>query len=162
VLRDTDGLEDERRGIISVFDGPSPEVKSLPTVAAEADTVRQVVETWLGEGIAAREIGLFVRTPQLVPRARAAIAGLTGADEMTTGPMSLAKGLEFRAVVVMACDEGILPLDERVADAADEAELDDIYETERRLLYVACTRAREHLLLTGVTPTSEYLADFSA
>ena len=64
--------------------------------------------------------------------------------------MSLAKGLEFRAVVVMACDEGVLPLDERVADAADEAELDDIYETERRLLYVACTRAREHLLLTGL------------
>jgi superfamily I DNA/RNA helicase len=81
---------------------------------------------------------------------------------MTTAPMSLAEGLEFRAVVVMGCDEGVLPLDERVADAADEAELDDIYETERRLLYVACTRAREHLLLTGATPTSEYLADFTS
>jgi superfamily I DNA/RNA helicase len=162
VLRDSDGLEDERRGIISVFDGPSPEVRSLPTVAAEADAVRQAVETWLSEGIAAQEIGLFVRTPQLVARARAAITGLAGADDMATAPMSLAKGLEFRAVVVMACDEGILPLDERVADAADEAELDDIYETERRLLYVACTRAREHLLLSGVTPTSEYLADFTS
>jgi hypothetical protein len=162
VLRDTDGLEDERRGIISVFDGPAPEVKSVATCAAEAEVVRQAVGTWLGEGIAAHEIGLFVRTPQLVPRARAAIAGLAGASEMTTAPMSLAKGLEFRAVVVMACDEGTLPLDERVVDAADEGELDDIYETERRLLYVACTRAREHLLLTGVTPTSEYLADFTS
>jgi hypothetical protein len=36
------------------------------------------------------------------------------------------QGPEFRAVVVMACDEGVLPLDERVADAAEEAELDDI------------------------------------
>ena len=162
VLRDTDGLEDERRGIVSVFDGPPPEVKSLDTVAAEADAVRKTVETWLGDGIAPREIGVFVRTPQLVTRARSAIAGLAGEAEMTTAPMSLAKGLEFRAVVVMACDEGILPLDERVADAADEAELDDIYETERRLLYVACTRAREHLLLTGVAPTSEYLADFTS
>ncbi|MEJ5141577.1 UvrD-helicase domain-containing protein [Gluconobacter albidus] len=161
VLRDTDGLEDERRGIISVFDGPTPEVKSLADVAAEAATVRQTVKTWLAEGIGSREIGLFVRTPHLVTRARAAIAGLSGADEMTTAPMSLAKGLEFRAVVVMACDEGLLPLDERVADAADEAELDEIYETERRLLYVACTRAREHLLLTGVMPTSEYLIDFT-
>ena len=160
VLRDTDGLEDERRGIISVFDGPAPEVKSLIDTAAEAATVRQAVETWLNDGIAPHEIGLFVRTLQLVTRARAAIAGLAAEGEMTTAPMSLAKGLEFRAVVVMACDEGVLPLDERVADAADEAELDDIYETERRLLYVACTRAREHLLLTGVTPTSEYLADF--
>ena len=73
--------------------------------------------------------------------------------------MRLAKGLEFRAVVVMACNEGVLPLDERVSDAADEAELDDIYETERRLLYVACTRAREHLLVTGVAHESEYLND---
>lgn len=162
VLRDTDGLEDERRGIISVFDGPAPEVRSLADVAAEVAAVRQTVETWLADGIAPCEIGLFVRTPQLVTRARTAIAGLTGEGEMTTAPMSLAKGLEFRAVVVMACDEGVLPLDERVADAADEAELDDIYETERRLLYVACTRAREHLLLTGVTPTSEYLADFTS
>jgi len=162
VLRDTDGLEDERRGIISVFAGPAPEVKCLATVNAESDAVRQTVGTWLSDGIAPHEIGLFVRTPQLVTRARAAIAGFAGADEMTTAPMSLAKGLEFRAVVVMACDEGILPLDARVADAADEAELDDIYETERRLLYVACTRAREHLLLTGVTPTSEYLADFTS
>ena len=162
VLLDTDGLEDERRGIISVFDGPAPQVKSLATVAAEADAVRQTVESWLSDGIASHEIGLFVRTPQLVTRARAAIAGLVGADAMTTAPMSLAKGLEFRPVVVMACDEGILPLDARVADAADEAELDDIYETERRLLYVACTRAREHVLLTAVTPTSEYLADFTS
>lgn len=162
VLRDTDGLEDERRGIISVFDGPVPEVNSSATSAAEADKVRHTVETWLGEGIEPKEIGLFVRTPELVPRARAAIDGLAGGDTITTAPMSLAKGLEFRAVVVMACDEGTLPLDDRVADAADEAELDDIYETERRLLYVACTRAREHLLLTGVTPTSEYLSDFTA
>jgi hypothetical protein len=162
ILRDSDGLDDERRGIISVFDGPPPEVKSFATVAAEAESVRKAVEAWLDEGIAAHEIGLFVRTPQLVGRAQAAIDSLAGASEIVTAQMSLAKGLEFRAVVVMACDEGVLPLDERVADAADEAELDDIYETERRLLYVACTRAREHLLLTGVTPTSEYLADLKA
>jgi hypothetical protein len=52
-------------------------------------------------------------------------------------------------------------LDERVTDAADEGELGEIYENERRLLYVACTRAREHLLLTGVKPVSEYLADLN-
>jgi hypothetical protein len=145
-----------------VFDGPPPDVKSFPTIAAEAEFVRNVVSTWLGEGIAAHEIGLFVRTPQLVVRARTGIDGLPGAAEIVTAQMSLAKGLEFRAVVVMACDEGVLPLDERVADAADEAELDDIYETERRLLYVACTRAREHLLLTAVAPVSGYLADLEA
>ncbi|WP_448028916.1 UvrD-helicase domain-containing protein [Bradyrhizobium liaoningense] len=162
VLRDSDGLDDERRGIISVFDGPPPEVKSFATITAEAEAVREAIEGWLGEGIVAHEIGLFVRTPELVDRARAAIEGLPDAAAIVTAQMSLAKGLEFRAVAVLACDEGVLPLDERIADAADEAELDDIYETERRLLYVACTRAREHLLLTGVTPVSEYLTDLKA
>lgn len=160
VLRDLDGTEDERRGIVSVFDGPPPQVETFATSAEEAATVGCAVAAWLGEGIEPHEIGVFVRTPELVARARSAIGSLDGAEQITTAPMSLAKGLEFRAVAVMACDEGILPLDERVADAADEAELDDIYETERRLLYVAATRAREHLLLTGVRPASEYLSDF--
>lgn len=161
VLRDADGLEDERRGIVSVFDGPAPDVRSFASEAAEADHVRAAVSAWLAEGVAVGEIGIFVRTVQLVPRARAAIAAVPGAESIVTAAMNLAKGLEFRAVVVMACDEGVLPLDERVADAADEAELDEVYETERRLLYVACTRAREHLLLSGVSPVSEFFSDFA-
>ena len=37
----------------------------------------------------------------------------------------------------------------------------EVYDTERHLLYVACTRARDHLLVTGVDPASEFLDDFS-
>jgi len=138
-----------------------PEIRRVDSVEQESETVRDAVARWIEEGIGLHEIGVFVRTPELLARSRTAVQGLEGAEGIATAPMSLAKGLEFRAVIVMACDEGVLPLDERVADAADEAELDDIYETERRLLYVACTRARDHLLLTGVIPTSEYLLDLS-
>ncbi len=60
--------------------------------------------------------------------------------------MHLAKGLEFKAVVVMACDDDVLPLRARFEAVADEVELDEVYETERHLLYVACTRARDRLL----------------
>ncbi len=73
--------------------------------------------------------------------------------------MHLAKGLEFKAVVVMACDDDILPLQDRIETVADEAELDEVYETERHLFYVACTRARDRLLVTGVDPASEFFAD---
>ncbi|MFD1787108.1 UvrD-helicase domain-containing protein [Sphingomonas floccifaciens] len=162
VLRDVDGLEDERRGIVSVFDGPAPQVETFASAEEEAAHVQRAVLMWIEDGVEPHEIGIFVRTPELVSRARAALAGIFRAQAVTTAPMNLAKGLEFRAVIVMACDEGVLPLDERVADAADEAELDEIYETERRLLYVACTRAREHLLLTAVRPASEYLNDFES
>jgi superfamily I DNA/RNA helicase len=73
--------------------------------------------------------------------------------------MHLAKGLEFRAVVVMACDDEVIPLQERIETVADDADLEEIYNTERHLLYVACTRARDYLLVTCVAPASEFLDD---
>jgi len=73
--------------------------------------------------------------------------------------MHLAKGLEFRAVVVMACDDEIIPLQQRIETAADDSDLEEVYNTERHLLYVACTRARDHLLVTSVEPASEFLDD---
>ena len=80
-------------------------------------------------------------------------------DRLSIGTMHLAKGLEFRAVVVMACDDEIIPSQERIENVADDADLEEVYNTERHLLYVACTRARDHLLVTGVEPASEFLED---
>jgi superfamily I DNA/RNA helicase len=58
--------------------------------------------------------------------------------------MHLAKGLEFRAVAVMACDDKVIPPQERIETVTDEADLEDAYNTERHLLYVACTGAIRH------------------
>ncbi|MEG8221168.1 AAA family ATPase [Sphingomonas sp. HH69] len=162
VLRDVDGIEDERRGTISVFKGPEPAVAVYATQAEELGAVRAFVESAISDGVVPTEIGIFVRIPALVDRAKASVAGLPGAEDIVINVMHLAKGLEFRAVAVLACDEGILPLDARIEDAADDAEMDDIYETERRLLYVACTRARDRLMVSGVAPASEYLTDMSS
>jgi len=74
--------------------------------------------------------------------------------------MHLAKGLEFRAVAVMACDDDVIPLEQRLESIADDADLEEVYNTERHLLYVACTRARDRLLVTGIAPGSEFLDDF--
>ena len=71
--------------------------------------------------------------------------------------MHLAKDLEFRAVVVAACDDQVVPLQSRIENIADEADLEEVYNTERHLLYVAYTRARDRLLVTGVDPASEFL-----
>ena len=125
----------------------------------------------LKEGCQPHEVGLFVRTGEQLKRARAAIktVGASGVElsdkvEAETGKvaistMHLAKGLEFRAVVVMACDDEVLPLQERIETVADESDLEEVYNTERHLLYVACTRARDRLLVTGVDPASEFLDD---
>ena len=80
-------------------------------------------------------------------------------DCVSVGTMHFAKGLEYRAVAVMACDDEALPLQSRVDTATNEDELREIFETERSLLYVACTRARDRLSLSGVQPVSEFLGD---
>jgi superfamily I DNA/RNA helicase len=80
-------------------------------------------------------------------------------DHVSIGTMHLAKGLEFRAVAVMACDDEIIPLQQRIESAADDADLEEVYNTERHLLYVACTRARDHLLVTSGGKASEFLDD---
>jgi superfamily I DNA/RNA helicase len=48
----------------------------------------------------------------------------------------------------------------RISQVSDEMELDEVYATERHLLYVAATRARDRLLISGVEPPSEFLDDF--
>lgn len=69
------------------------------------------------------------------------------------------QGLEFRAVAVMACDDEILPSQARIESVSDGADLEEVYNTERHLLYVACTRARDHLLVTSGDEPSEFLDD---
>ena len=85
----------------------------------------------------------------------------TTSGHISIGTMHLAKGLEFRAVAVMACDDEIIPSQERIETVGDDADLQEVYDTERHLLYVACTRARDHLLVTGLKPASEFLDDLT-
>jgi DNA helicase IV len=112
------------------------------------------------------EIGVFVRSAAQLDRARAAVkeAGIafrmldehveTTNAHVSISTMHLAKGLEFRAVVVMACEDEIIPLQERMETVGDNAKLQEVYDTERQLLYVACTRVR--LYLANVTMPREH------
>lgn len=56
-----------------------------------------------------------------------------------------AKGAEFQAVAVAGLDHDILPDEKRMLNARDEAQLDEVMNTERHLLYVAATRGRDFL-----------------
>jgi DNA helicase-2/ATP-dependent DNA helicase PcrA len=73
-------------------------------------------------------------------------------NKLTLVTMHGAKGLEFRYVFVVGLEEGLMPhartLDERATDAPqlDGRAIDEI-EQERRLFYVAVTRAKEQLYL---------------
>jgi mRNA-degrading endonuclease RelE of RelBE toxin-antitoxin system len=168
---DVDGNIDDRSGTVSVFNGPHPDIRVFDSDDDEIEAVASWLNDRQSEGIEPHEMGIFVRSEEQLERAQAA-AGKTGLPfkviddqmETITGMMSistmhLAKGLEFRAVAVMACDDEVIPLQARMESVADDADLEEVYDTERHLLYVACTRARENLLVTSVDPESEFLDD---
>ena len=170
-LADVDGNAEQRGATVSVFNGPEPDVRTFGTPEAETAAVAAWLRARAAEGYAPQAIGVFVRSPDQVARAVAALrdSGLTPVEldarsvvasgAVAVGTMHLAKGLEFRAVAVVACDDEILPLQSRIERVADDADLEEVYSTERHLLYVACTRARDRLLVTGVEPASEFLDD---
>lgn len=171
VVRDVDGLEERRDATVSVFNGPEPKIVRFATAVEETVVVGEWIKQAVQDGFATSEIGIFVRSHEQIDRARTAVkaAGETAfvlsdraeeiGNRIPVGTMHLAKGLEFKAVAVMACDDAVLPLQARVESVADEVDLDDVYETERQLLYVACTRARDRLLVSCIEPGSEFLSD---
>lgn len=102
----------------------------------------------------AHEMGVFVRSETELDWAIAAVSAASlnykALDEhvetvnghVSICTMHLAKGLEFRAVVVMACDDEVIPSQQRIETVTDDADLEDVYETEWHLLYVACTPSK--------------------
>lgn len=170
-IADVDGNVEERRGTISVFNGPAPDVRILDSIEKESRAISEWLLDKQSEGILPHEIGVFVRSNSELNRARKAIQDAelsfkildenleTTHGYLSVSTMHLAKGLEFRAVVVMACDDEVIPSQSRIETVSDDADLEEVYNTERHLLYVACTRARDQLLVTGVGPASEFLDD---
>ena len=63
-------------------------------------------------------------------------------DRVTLMTIHSAKGLEFSVVVVPGMEDGLFPVGQTVADQEE-------LEEERRLFYVAVTRAKERLYITN-------------
>ena len=124
-------------------------------------------------GVQPHEIAIFVRSSEQMGRATDAVDDAhlkhrvvdeqieIAPGKVSVSTMHLAKGLEFRAVSVMASDDEVIPLQKRIETVTDDSDLEDVYNTECQLLYVACTRGRDYLLVTSTEPASEFLEDLS-
>ena len=171
-ISDIDGNTEKRNDTISVFNGPNPEIRIFKTEQEESKAVGEWLSEQIKNGVMPHECGIFVRSEKQIERAMKASESAkisfkvlddhveTVSGFIAIGTMHLAKGLEFRSVIVMACDDEVIPLQERIETVGEDSDLKDVYDTERQLLYVACTRARDILLVTATKPESEFLNDF--
>lgn len=139
-VSDVDGNTEGRRGTVSMFDGPPPMVMACSDEEHEGRAVSGWITDRLKEGCAPREVGIFVRSDAELKRARAAAkaAGVRAVElsekvEVEDGAVAIstmhfAKGLEFRSVAVMACDDEVIPQSERIESVADDADLEEVYK----------------------------------
>lgn len=100
------------------------------------EALAQLADDFVADGGGEATMREFVE--HLAERAQAQHA--PSVDGVTLTTMHAAKGLEWDAVFIVGCSEGLMPI--------SLAETDDAVAEERRLLYVAVTRAREHLHLS--------------
>lgn len=168
-LRTDDG-DDETRHTVSLLSGPAPEVLAFTKPHEETQALAERLTHFLNTGFGPGDIAVFTRTrAALEHRVRPALelCGLTGVQlsddappergRVALGTMHRAKGLEFRVVFVVGCEADQLPLAATLRTLGDAAARSAFSERERNLFYVACTRAREHLLLTYVGTPSPLL-----
>lgn len=155
-LVEADGNEEGRKGITSIFDGPSPTFLEFECFEDEMSGLKKWISARVdGDQIPLSELVILVRHADQIESVRQSM----DRHDLQVFPMHDAKGAEFRAVAISGLNDGVLPDENRLIAATDEAQLDEIMNTERHLLYVAATRARDHLWMSGVTPISEYFAD---
>ncbi|WP_395108875.1 UvrD-helicase domain-containing protein [Actinomadura sp. SCN-SB] len=168
-LTPAQGLDDSADtldGYRSPMHGRRPSVVAYDDPDAELDGLVRQVREWLDDGVEPTAIGVAARTRYLLARATARLkeAGIKAyqvggrSRGVRVGTMHKMKGLEFRCVAVIGVDAGTLPAPSAITreDEDPKAHAQDV-QKERCLLFVACTRARDHLYVSYAGEPSEFL-----
>ena len=163
-----DGEVDSLLGYRSPMRGQRPQLRLAATRVEEFAFLSERVRAWLAVGLEPNAIGLAARSASLLREAREAlkadgidttsVTGRGGSAGIRAGTMQAMKGLEFQAVAVIGVEEGVVP-DTAALTADDEdllAHAQDL-QRERCVLFVACTRARDHLYVSGTGTLSAFL-----
>ena len=163
-----DGEVDSLIGYRSPMHGAPPQLRVAATRAEEFGWLTEQIRSWLALGIEPQAIGMTARSAELVREAREALkadgiattplGGRGGGQTVRAGTMHAMKGLEFQAVAVVGVERGLVPEPAAVtAEAEDPVAYAQDVLRERCTLFVACTRARDHLYVSGAGELSLFL-----
>ena len=163
-----DGEVDSLLGYRSPMHGSRPQYQMAATRSEEFGQLADRIRSWLAVGIEPQAIGVTARSASLVREARETLnadgimttplIGRGSAQGVRSGTMHLMKGLEFQAVAVIGVEQGLVPEPAAVTPESEDpvAHAQDL-QRERCVLFVACTRARDHLYVSGTGEPSIFL-----
>ena len=160
---DLDDGQDDARGYRSLFHGPVPEVTNTKNQAEEIQALTNWVHQLEAEDVEDKDICVIARDNKtlgtfeslirdqgfethLLKRRQAEDRRIPG---IRLAAMHRAKGLEFMAVALVAMNDGLVPNVIALRSAADEAGKEEILNSERMLVYVAATRAKNRLFVSS-------------
>jgi superfamily I DNA/RNA helicase len=165
------GLDDEvdtLLGYHSPVHGGRPELRAAASRDEELTALTDRVQSWLNAGIQPHAIGIAARSRSLAGLARQALksqrlptlapAAPQTSNVIRVGAMHGMKGLEFQAVAVIGVEDGTVPAPAALTPAAEDVMVrEQDLARERSALFVACTRARDHLYVSYTGAPSPFL-----
>ncbi|MFD0227787.1 UvrD-helicase domain-containing protein [Streptomyces hirsutus] len=171
-----DGRNETLLGYRSALHGDGPAVRGATTEEAELDLLVAQVRAWMDAGVGAGEIGVSARfnktcgkavahlkdagIPAVTLRTATGESATAEATAVRVGTMHSFKGLEFRCVAVIGVNDEALPFPKAVTPPeVDPKQHETDMMSERCLLFVACTRARDSLYVSWPGEPSPFLAE---
>ncbi|BBG66227.1 putative DNA helicase [Hydrogenimonas sp.] len=166
---DLDNGIDRQNDYKSLYHGPEPEVRKAETYSDELHLICEHVENlWKHEESAST--CLVLRTIKLrdqyakelkkmgIPIIILAKDTKDNLDEkgLRVATMHRVKGLDFDHMIIASTVKGIIPY-EKTLETTDAASREESLQKERALLFVAATRAKKTLLITGFGEMSEWV-----
>ena len=169
---DLDEGVDNLKGERSLRSGDAPEIELFADIDAETRRIAALIRAWQAEGVSPEHICIVVRTRALLAESYAPALRTHGIDTVpidtdasdTLGPgvriasMHRVKGLEFPRMILAGIQKGTMPYEDAAYTTRDETARALYDEGERKLLYVAATRARDILILTGHGQRSPFVS----